>query len=112
MVKSGAVLISHILSVFARYGFNEDDVKKYVVFISDRGSNIKYGLIRNGFERLTCYPHIIHNLVSYMLTEARVKLIISQASELSAYMKNSGLNMLLKTTLKRSVSTRWNSVSR
>lgn len=110
MVKTGEVLIRHILSVFVRYDFNEDDVKKYVVFISDRGSNIKYCLIRNGFERLTCYPHIIHNLVSYMLTEPRVKLIISQASELSAYMKNSGLNMLLETTLKRAVSTRWNSV--
>lgn len=89
---------------------NEDEVKEHVLFLSDRGANIKYRLINAGFIRLTCYAHIIHNLVSHMLSEKRVKEIIQQCSVLSSYVKNSGMNKHLKTSLKRHTPTRWNSV--
>lgn len=80
------------------------------MFLSDRGKNIKYGLLRNGFIRLSCYAHLIHNLVCYMLDDEYVKEIVNQAAKLSSYVKNSGLNKHLKTSLKRHTSTRWNSV--
>lgn len=110
MYPTGTVLIHHILEVFEKFGLTETEVKKHVVFISDRGKNIKYGLIRAGFIRLTCYAHIVHNLVSHMLGDERVKGIIKQCSTLSNYVKNTGLNPKLKTSLKTYTSTRWNSV--
>lgn len=86
------------------------EIKEHVIFISDRGPNIKYGLIREGFTRLTCYSHIIHNLVSFILTEQKVKQIVQQCAVLSSYIKNTGLNKQLKPSLKRYTATRWNSV--
>lgn len=87
-----------------------DEVKTQVTILSDRGSDIKYGLINNGYKRLTCYAHIIHNLVSKMLSSPRVKAIIDDSARLASYVKNTGLNKFLKPTVKRFVSTRWNSI--
>lgn len=81
------------------YDLSEAEVKENVLFLSDRGANIKYGLNNAGFIRLTCYAHIIHNLVSYMLDEPRLE-IIKRCSSLSSYMKNSGMNKHLKISLK------------
>lgn len=92
------------------YGLNSTEVKQRVKFVSDRGPDIKYGLLRNGYKRLTCYAHIIHNLVSKMLTETKINEIILKCSQLSSYVKNTGLNKHLKISLKRYTSTRWNSV--
>lgn len=107
---AGEVLIKHIVNIFKEYDLTEETVKENVLFISDRGSNIKFGLIKAGYIRLTCYAHIIHNLVSAILKEETVSAIIKKCTELCSYMKNSGLNKELKTTLKMCVSTRWNSV--
>lgn len=60
--------------------------------------------------RLTCYAHLIHNLLSCMLDETEMKGIVEQSSKLSSYVKNAGLNSKLKTSLKRYTTTRWNSV--
>lgn len=92
------------------YDLTSDEVKTKVKFVSDRGPDIKYGLIRNGYKRLTCYAHIIHNLVSKMLTEKRVHEIVEKCAKLSSYVKNTGLNKRLKTSLKRYTKTRWNSI--
>lgn len=92
------------------YGLSEEEVKTNIKFLSDRGANIKYGLIKEGFMRLACYAHIIHNLVSYMLDEPNVHEIVLKCSKLSSYFKNSGLNTQMPTSLKRHVPTRWNSV--
>lgn len=98
------------MKIFSEYGFEEAEVKEKVIFLSDRGPNIKYGLIHAGFIRLNCYAHLIHNLVSHMLTEETVKATISACAKLSAYFKNTGLNNRLHTTLKLYSTTRWNSV--
>lgn len=104
------MLVAHILNVFQQYGLTEEQVKEHVYFVSDRGSNIKSGLLNNGFRRITCYAHLIHNLVCAMLEDELVKTIVKQCSALSAYMKNTGLNRKLNTSLKIHVQTRWNSV--
>lgn len=106
----GEVLVNRIPEVFKEYGFDEDEVKKKVYFVTDRGPNIKYGLINAGFKRITCYAHIIHNLVSAMLAEPTVKDIVQAANTLSCYVKNCGMNTQLKKSLKRYTTTRWNSI--
>lgn len=102
--------MNRILEVFHEYGLSEEEVKQHIVFVTDRGSNIKYGLIRNGFKRLTCYAHILHNLVSAMLAEKDVKEVVKKANALSSYVKNSGMNTKLKISLKCFTTTRWNSI--
>ena len=102
-------MVEHILSIFQKYGLREVEVKKHVVFLTDRGPNVKYGLIQVGFTRLNCYAHLIHNLVSCMLNWSGIKSMIQQCADLSSYVKSSGLNTKLKTSLKRHTTTRWNS---
>lgn len=107
---TGQVLIDHIIKIFEEYGLTETEVKEHVIFISDRGANIKYGLIKGGFVRLTCYAHLVHNLVTHFLEEPRVHEIMKQCTKLSSYVKNSGLNKQLKTSLKVYSATRWHSL--
>lgn len=110
VVFVGKVLVDHILKILMEYGFTENEVKEHFIFLSDRGPNIKYGLINAGFIRLTCYAHLIHNLVTHMLDHTRVKEMIKKCCALSSYIKNSGLNKKLNTSLKTFTATRWNSV--
>lgn len=102
--------MDYIVKIFGEYGITEDEVLQHVTFLSDRGPNIKSGLANGGFSRLNCYAHLLHNLVSRMLTETKVTQIVAQTAKLSAYFKNSGLNTKLKTSLKLYTTTRWNSV--
>lgn len=96
--------------MFKNYGVTADEVKEHIVFISDRGPNIKYGLKNAGYIRLTCYAHIIHNLVCAMFKEPDVKAMIAQCSELTSYVKNQGMNRNFNPSLKLYTTTRWNSV--
>lgn len=45
-----------------------------------------------------------------MLAEPTVKIVVANASQLSSYMRISGLNSKLKSSLKKHTTTRWNSV--
>ncbi|XP_055307471.1 uncharacterized protein LOC129571680, partial [Sitodiplosis mosellana] len=105
LCKTGKVLIDHIIAVFGEYGFSEEEVKMHFTFVSDHGADIKSGLLNNGFKRLTCYAHIIHNLVSKMLSEETVKGVVDNCSKLSTYVKNAGLNQHLPKSLKKHIST-------
>lgn len=103
-------MIEHINEIFLGFGLTSDEVKQNDVFLSDRGPDIKYGLLRNGYKRLTCYAHIIHNTVSKMLSEPRMEDIVKKCARLSSFVKNTGLNKHLEHSLKRYTPTRWNSV--
>lgn len=83
------------------YGFSEQDVKDHVVIVTDRHKTYKNGIVYAGITRITCYAHIIHNLLSHMLAEPSVKIVVANASALSSYMRNSGLNSKLKSSLKK-----------
>lgn len=109
-VKSKQVLIHHICKIFAQYGFSEEDIRKFCIFLSDRGPNVRYGLEGFGLIRLNCYAHLINNLVKFMLEDPTVKSIIQSASTLASYLKNAGLNQHLKSTVKTYSKTRWNCV--
>lgn len=108
LVKSKRVITGYICEVFKNYGFTEDDIRKYVIFVTDRGGNIRYGLRSIGFKRLNCYAHLLYNLVKAMLCVDEVKVIVENASKLSSYVKRTGLNFHLKTSLKSFSKTRWN----
>lgn len=110
MVKTKEVIVKHILRVFHEFGLSPEDVRKFATFVTDRGSNIKYGLIDAGFERLNCFAHLINNLVEHMLASSEIKPLIDQVLALVAYLKRSGLNARLKKSTKKHTPTRWNSI--
>lgn len=110
LVKTKEVIMAAIFRSFARYGYSENDVARYVTFISDRGPNIRYGLIKYGLDHLYCYMHMLNNISGKMLSVPDVKQMINNGSELCAYMKNTGLNSRLPKTLKLFSPSRFNGV--
>lgn len=110
LVKTKEIIVSRILHVLNEYGISASYAKDFITFVTDRGSNFKYGLTSAGYERLNCQAHLLHNLVSAMMQNDDMAEIIKNASKLTAYFKNQGLNTQLKTALKLYTSTRWNSI--
>lgn len=110
IIKTKEVIAQHLYDVLRSYGLSESQVKERVKVISDRGSNVKYGIMDQGIEQLHCYAHIINNIVGKMLEEHDVKQLVEKASKLASYMKNYGHNKHLKTSIKTFSKTRWNSV--
>lgn len=110
LVKTKQVIVNYILKVLGDYGFSEDDVKKFVTFVTDRGSNFKYGLISNGFDRHNCYAHLLHNLVKAMFKSDRMKEFTKTAAKINAFVKRSGINKELTKSVKSFSTTRWNGI--
>lgn len=108
LIKSKKVVVDYILNVLREYGFSKEDVKQFVTFVTDRGSNFKYGLISAGFDRLNCYGHLIHNLSKSMLNGGKVKEIMRTAAKVAAIVKNSNINSQITKSIKTFSSTRWN----
>lgn len=106
--KTGSALITAAKDCFADLGVNENQMNNNIVWVTDRGSNIK-----NAFKdakRLNCFAHIINNIVREMAdNEVTVKKMINDALTLVRYMKTSSIdcNELTKS-LKKHVETRWN----
>lgn len=107
-IKSKEVIVKYLLDVLKDYGFNEEEVREFVTFVTDRGSNFKYGLTSKKFKRFNCYTHLIHNLVKSMFRDSRVNTIKKTASKIVSFVKKTSMNSQLKTTLKKFSSTRWN----
>lgn len=110
LVKTKKVIVDAILNCFESYGYSEEDVTKFVTFVSDRGPNIRYGLEERGYILLHCYAHMLNNLTAKMLNLPELQTILNNCNQLCAYMKNTGLNSRLKTTLKAWSRSRWNGV--
>lgn len=111
LVKTKEVIVGHILNVLHDYGFSEDEVSEFVTFVTDRGSNFKYGLISAGYSRHSCYAHLIHNLIKAMMKKkSRVYEIVETAAKVTALVKNSNINSQLPKTIKSFSRTRWNGV--
>lgn len=81
--------------------------EKKLIFVTDRGSNIKKALDR--FIRLNCFPHFINNTVRESCKIDTIKNVLDACSSLVKYFKISGLNNELETSLKSAVKTRFNS---
>lgn len=108
LIKTKEVIVKYILKVLGEYGFSEEEVKQFVTFVTDRGSNFKYGLISSGFSRHNCYAHLIHNLIKAMLTPTRVKEMIKTAAKITAFVKKTNINSQMRNTIKSFSKTRWN----
>lgn len=110
-VKDGAYIKSQIKEHLK--SFHIYSLRKKMVFVSDRGSNMVAGL--KDFDNIHCFTHMLNNTVQLMLGLLDEEL--KPTKRLVKYFKVTGLNSKLKdiecgrgTTLKSFVATRWNSV--
>lgn len=90
---------------------NEFDLLHHIeklVFISDRGGNIRKAL--KDYTRLNCFPHFCHNIAKYACSVESIKQIIDRCAALVKYFKFNGLNNILTGSLKSSTPTRFNYV--
>lgn len=108
--KTKDIIRSHLFEVLALYGVSKEVAVLKIVFVHDRGGNIRYGLFDEAMIQIFCFCHILNNILGKMLELSDVKKIIKDASELTSYVKNAGLCAHLKKTLKTYSKTRWNSV--
>lgn len=95
-----------ILEIFSKLGINEEEVKKYVCFVTDRGPNIRLAVA--DFENEACVAHLYNNVVGCMIDTSTMKTIIKDASKLVRFVKVSHIGTQLVSRLKQYVSTRWN----
>lgn len=108
--KTNQIVYQHIKGVFASFGIDEITMNRFIKWISDRGQNLVLALTHNAMLRISCFAHIINNIVKTMLDIDRVKSIVSNTKHLVKYMKTSGLNARLKKSLISFCETRWNAV--
>lgn len=83
-----------------------DDFFNKIIFVSDRGGNIKKALV--DVKRLNCFVHFLNNIVKKSCQIDVVKNIIDSCKSLVRYFKINGLNNLLPTALKSACDTRFN----
>lgn len=82
--------------------------KKKLIFVTDRGSNIKKAL--QEFTRLNCFPHFINNSVRESCKIDVIQTVLDACSKLVRFIKISGLNNEFEISIKSAVKTRFNSV--
>lgn len=107
--KTHDVVRREIVKALDKFDINEDQMKKNITWISDRGGNIVKAL--SDCERMNCYAHLINNIVENMCSDQLIKTIISDAAGLVRYLKKSGIpNKNFQTALRSYIETRWNTV--
>lgn len=106
--KTGILLEKEIIKIFADFEISEEVLRNQVIFVTDRGPNIRVAL--NSFQRIYCFAHIVNNIVEDMCKQADAKKLISDAASLVKFMKSSNLNHRCKPSLKSYTKTRWNTV--
>lgn len=95
-------------AVYKDFGITDYQIRHDIVWITDRGSNVKNAL-DDCDVRLNCFAHIINSIVKKMCEESTVKTLITNASNLVKYLKKSGFssNELTEALYSHS-DTRWN----
>lgn len=104
--KTGANIFKSVSNVLK--GFGVDDLSD-IIFVTDRGANLKLALVEN--ERLDCAAHILNNIVCKMFKNSddlNLALTLKESRNLVAYVKKSGVQTKLQSTLKSECLTRWN----
>lgn len=110
--KTGINLKCDIMKILRKYKIFEaiNTSPKRIVFVTDRGSNIKCGL--KDEDRLDCFAHLINNLTQNSCQEINYHGgVLENCRNLVSYCKRISLNQKFKNgTLKMSVDTRWHTV--
>lgn len=102
--KDGIYIRSKLLEYLT--SFNLDSLVGDIVFVSDRGSNMKKAV--EPFMNSHCFAHMLHNTIVKMFTA--VHTIVDDVKSLVKYFKVTALNSALESALKSYIKTRWNTI--
>lgn len=108
---TGAFLMKFIKGTMEKYGLRNllQQIPQKFVFVSDRGSNIRYALDNLIFDnRVSCFAHFINNLVMRMLEQEDAVKIISKVGSIVTFFKHTRMNSQFKKKLRQVCKTRWN----
>lgn len=105
---TGIILRNKIEKVYGEFGLTVEQIRQNIVWITDRGGNVKNSLADFNV-RLNCYAHLINNIVKHMCGEETVAKIIKNASSVVKFFKKSVfLTKDLEEALRSHCETRWN----
>ena len=125
ITKTGQNIKSELLNTLGEYGIT-CDVKKHVVFVTDKGANIKKAL--EFFHWIPCFCHILNTILCTAFKMKSddpeciievgesddgsgiecVQTLLEAVKQLVTYLKRSGLASKLSTTVVQECVTRWN----
>lgn len=113
MSKTGENIRNLLFQKLCAFGIDTSLLVGRVVFVTDRGANVVAAL--RGYTRLNCNAHILNVILSsafapdVLAKTPELSELLTSAKKLVKYFKHSGLQNSLKTSLKQSIETRWNS---
>ena len=124
-VKSGDNIRSSVQQTCESLGIPQHVLCNQLYFVTDRESNVRAAL--STFRRIPCARHMIATAVRNILPldeqkevssldnddeplKTAVSSVVTACKSLVSYMKRSGLNNKLASTLKQTIDTRWNSL--
>lgn len=79
-----------------------------IIFVTDRGLNIKNALNILNIERLNCFDHLLNNTVGKVCKIPLIDHVLAPVRKLVKFIKIGGHNTKFKKSLKSYVQTRWN----
>lgn len=104
--KNGDLVLAVIKKELAKYGLILDDMKKKIVFATDRGSNMIKAL--QSYNHITCLLHFLSNSVKKIFCGGRTQFVLITCKAIVAYIKRSGRNDQFNPSLKSTSDVRWN----
>jgi hypothetical protein len=102
---TGVNILRHIESVFADFGIHNPSAT--INMVTDRDANMKSAF--SGYTRINCILHLINNVLKATTRDSsNLQTIIDKCSKLVKYIKKSGSQHNMDTSLKPYVKTRFN----
>lgn len=104
--KTGAYLANVIQNSLERIGIT--GYMNKLIFVTDRGANIKCGLNILDIKRLNCFDHLLNNTVEKVCGLPLIDQVLKPVRKLVKFVKIGGHNNKFQKGLKSFVKTRWN----
>lgn len=102
--KTGEYVKKKLMHILDFYGVG---LSKNVVFVTDRGSNMKKAL--EDYLRHNCSDHFISNTINEGLASERAKEVLVVCQNIVSTIKRCGKSSLFQPSLKAAIKVRWNS---
>lgn len=104
--KTGEYLSGVIDDILERIGLLPHISK--IIFVTDRGANIRNAFRMLNIKRLNCYDHLLNNVVGKVCQLELVDYILAPVRKLVKFIKIGGHNSKFARGLKSYCPTRWN----
>lgn len=105
--KTGEYLLSEVKKVLAEFSLLGAYCLNKIMVVTDRGKNMVAAFKKDN-DRLSCFAHLVNNVVQKCCKLSTVVSILTPVKKTVRFMKVTGLNNKLDSSLKSFVKTRFN----